>query len=108
MRFGFWVGFEPILESRVFLAVLDPFYPLNEAKTSNQFPVMKTSTQIIHFFCAISEHKKAAKNTQAKVLEKIASWQHALLAMGEPTTSCAKFEDQWFNTCSTDNFWVVN
>ena len=29
----------------------------------------------------MSVHKKAAKNTQPKVLEKIASWQHALLSI---------------------------
>ena len=54
-------GFKPILENPVF-AVLEPFYPVNEAKTSNQFPLEKTSTKIFQIFCAISVHKKAAKN----------------------------------------------
>ena len=40
---------------------------------------MKTSTDFFQIFCAISVHKKAAKNTQAKVLEKNSSWQHTLM-----------------------------
>ena len=64
MRFGFWVGFKQILENCVFFAVFDPFYYVNEAKTSNQFPLMKTSTEIFQFFCAISVHKKAPKKHQ--------------------------------------------
>ena len=67
------MGFRPILENRVFFAVFDAFYPVNEAKTSNQFPLMKTSTEIFQFFFAISVHKKAPKNTPAKVFEKVAS-----------------------------------
>ena len=67
------MGFRPILENRVFFAVFDAFYTVNEAKTSNQFPLMKTSTEIFQIFCAISVHKKAPKNTPAKVFEKVAS-----------------------------------
>ena len=36
-------------------------WSLNEAKTLNQFPVMKTSTEIFQIFCVISVHKKTAK-----------------------------------------------
>ena len=81
MRFGFWVGFKPILENPVFFAVLEPFYPVNEAKTSNQFPVMKTSTEIFQIFVLFLCIKRQQKITQAKVLEKIPSWQYALLLM---------------------------
>ena len=42
---------------------------------------MKTSTEVFQVFCAIFVHTKAPKNTQAKVLEKNASWQHALMIM---------------------------
>ena len=36
-------------------------WSLNEAKTLNQFPVMKMMTKIFQKNCAISVHKKAAK-----------------------------------------------
>ena len=82
MRFHFRASIKPILENRIFSIVLAPFYPLNEAKISNQFPVMKTLTEIFQIFCAISVHKKAPKKTQAKVFEKMASWQYALMTRG--------------------------
>ena len=71
MRFGFWWGFKPILENCVFFAVFDPFYHVNEAKTSNQFPLMKTSTEIFQKFLLFLNIKRHQKNTQAKVLEKL-------------------------------------
>ena len=37
------------------------------------FPLVKNSTEIFETFQAISIHKRQQKNTQAKILEKIAS-----------------------------------
>ena len=90
MRFHFPASITPILENRIFSIILAPFFPLNEAKISNQFPVMKTLTEIFQIFCAISVHKKTPKNTQAKVFEKIALWQHALMLIhsGEKFFCC--------------------
>ena len=69
--YHFWVGFKPILENCVFQTVLEPFSQPNGRHFSNHFPLMKTSTEIFQIFQAISKHKKAAKNTQAKLSEKV-------------------------------------
>ena len=47
---------------------------------------MKTLSEIFQIFQAICKHKKAAKNTQANLWEKIASWWLALMLRLGPST----------------------
>ena len=79
MRFHFRASIKPILKNGIFSIVLAPFYTLKEAKISNQFPVMKTLTEIFKFFLLFLYKKGTKKNTQGKVFERIALWQHALM-----------------------------
>ena len=68
------MGFKPILETRVFFAVFYAFYAVNEAKTSNQFPVMKTSTEIFQIFAVtriIEESPSKTVTLSMLVLEQM-------------------------------------
>ena len=73
---------------------------------------MKTLTEIFQISCAISVHKKAAKKTQAKVFEKIASWQHALINISEQKLLFNSVYDM-ISTCMISTYiapkvWVSN
>ena len=63
-----------------FYAVFDPFYYVNEAKLQTSFHSWKRRPRFFNFFVLFLHIKRHKKNTQAKVLEKIASWQHALMS----------------------------